>query len=103
MKICQTIQKNMIVGGLIRNERPFDKIQLLAIFESFLTLSLQFVYIFRVAITPQEYMIAIFMTTAYSLTTVSYISMAYKTKELFDIIDAFELIINDSECLTLEK
>lgn len=97
MKIFLTAQKNMIYGGLIRNERAFNEVQLWTIFSFIASFISEFVYLIHVANTPRQSMDSIFMTTVGCLITISYISIAHRTTELIDFIDAFEQIINDSE------
>lgn len=102
MKIFQTIQKNMRHSGFIRDQNAFNKTQTLVIFKSIVFLTLQFVYLLRVANTPRQYMDSIFMSTVGFLIVISHADIAIKTAKIFDLIDAFEQTINESECISLE-
>ena len=97
MKIFQFTQRNFIVGGFIRGQRAFNLKQSVHILISFTFVVLQFLYLFRVASTPNEYMISIFMTTVGLLVFISFISIVFKYDKLFDFIDDIEQTGNESK------
>ena len=98
MKIFQTIESHMSLGGFIRDRGAFNTIQLWTISRSILFIILQMVYLFHVANTTRQYMDSIFMTAAGILIFISYLSMAINTTTIFDLIDDLEKVINASEC-----
>lgn len=102
MKIFQISQKNLVFCGFIKNQSAFNKYQLWTIFKSIAYLVLQFLYLFRVANTPKQYMDSIFMTTAGILIVISHIGVASKTATLFNFIDDVEQAINESESVSLD-
>lgn len=98
MKLFRTIQKYMAFRGFEKDRYPFNRTQRWYTFVSVLYHTLEIVYPFRVANTPREYMESIFMITTGISIVISSISTILKTTEIFDIIDVFELTINESQC-----
>lgn len=89
MKILQTMQKYMVHGGHIRGQSAFNKRHLWEFFRASTLLIALFVYPFREANT--------YLATTGSLILISYTDIALNTPKVFDVIDDFEQVINESK------
>lgn len=98
IKLFESIQSNMINLGFIPNQKnPFNLQHLRGFIIGLLAIILHFVFFVHVANTIKQYMDSIFMTTVGIAILVSFVSSVLKTKEIFDLINGLEEVINKSE------
>ena len=97
IKIFQTVRQNLESINFGIDKHWFDLELLISIFKSFLALSLQFIYLFFVADTPEELMNSIFMTVAGTLVFMSFLSIVSKMADIFYLMDRLEKVVNKSE------
>lgn len=98
MKIFQTALKLFSSCGFTKNESAFNGRQLFLFSICVVALVFQFMYLFRVADTPKQYMDSIFMTAVGFLVFISHVGIVFKTAMMFDVLDDIEVAANYSEC-----
>lgn len=101
MKILHTVRKDLALIGYNANAQPFNGKQMEHGFKGVLGNILQLLYLIRIAETPAELMVAIFMSSVASLVLISFVSTAQKMPKIFYLIDEVEKIINKRELLIL--
>lgn len=102
MKILQKVQQNLAMLGFAPNQQPnsnriLGRRQAFGIYFSAMRTCLASVYFLHVAHTLGEYMYSFFTLLASSGFTASHISLAIKNDQIFNIIDTFEKLMNESE------
>lgn len=99
MQIFQMVQKMLAKLGFIPNHdhHYFNKHHVQNIAIAVLTIVSQLVYICTEAATVDRYMHAYFMGTAIIAIGISYVRTIFKTSDLYDFIDNFENLTNQSE------
>lgn len=106
MKIFQIIQKNFALMEFVpnqqqKNSRTFSRAQIIKIFWCTLSSSLIAVHFFHVTNSMEECMYSLFALTNAIAFTLSYASVVYKNDKIFNIIDAEEKMLNDSESFVI--
>lgn len=97
MEIFLTVKKNLASIDFIKNKTPFDEKKLWGSIESFSVLTLQVVHLIRVPNTAKEYMESAVMLLAGIGIQIAYFSMIAEYATIFEFIDEFERVINESE------
>lgn len=96
MKVYQTVRECFFLIEFHANEYWFDINMLVNIIKSILGLSLQCIYLFRVADVPEELMHSIFFSTAGILIFISFSSTVQQMMDIFRLMDTVEKAINKS-------
>lgn len=102
LKILQTVQKDLALIGYNAQAQPFNGKQIKHGFKSILGNFLQLVYLIRIAKTPSELMVSVFMAGVATLVFISFVSTVQKMPKIFYLIDEIEKIINKSKLPILE-
>lgn len=97
MKIFESAKMSLASMELDANKRPFHRKQLLKVMHSFLAIVLECLYIVYDANTAREYINSIFMTTIGIIVFIAYLSTIFKTTTIYNFIDHYETIVNESE------
>lgn len=97
MKLFESARKSFVSVDLDPNKRPFHRGQLLHIVQGFSATILQLLYLVYDASTAKEYMNSLLMTMVGVLVHFAFWSTIFKTTIIYDFIEKFEAIINESE------
>lgn len=98
MKIFQVIQENSASDGFTRDQSELKRNQLKQIYISISIITLQIVYMFRVANTSNERMYSICTIISCLSIFVSSLSVIFKADTVYHFIDDYEHVVNESEC-----
>lgn len=102
MKLFQSVQSNLAVCGIfpiqsVPTQSGFNwKMFKVAFFQG-LECVLSCLFFVYGAHTFREYTVAIYMTSATIMVTLYFVILVLKMAQLFEFIDSFEKIINESE------
>lgn len=102
MKLFQITQKNLAALSFIPNQddnhhHHFNKHHVGVICASILIISSEFVYLFHVADSVEDYMHSFYMITISIGFSISYTASIFKTTELYNFIEYIQTVINESE------
>lgn len=97
MNIFVTVKKNFASIGFIQGKGRFDLERWLRIFEGFLAIIMQCLYLVFDADTDEEYMDSMFMTTVGIFIYVCFLSVVLKTEMIFITIDEIQQFVNESK------
>lgn len=97
LKLFQTTQKNLAEFGFKKNHSILNAQHVRNTFTSSLTITLQFLYVYYEAKSVEEYMLCIFMILMTTGILMNHLITILKTKLLFNLIDDFQNLANESE------
>lgn len=102
MQLFQTTRKHLAALGFIpkhscHRHHHFNKQHFRNILIAILTIASEYVYIFREAGSIDRYMHSCFMATVIIAINISYVTLIFKTTEIYDFIGNFEKLTNQSE------
>lgn len=103
MKIFETAKKSLASIELDTNKRPFHRMQLFHIGQSFLAIVSQCLYFTYDANTTMEYIHSISTISLATLVYISYWNAIFNTSTIYELIDHVETIVNESKLCQLHK
>lgn len=95
MQTLQVVQRNFNSFGLSPNREPINRTILIVLILGFLGISMQWIFFFHGANSPQELMETIYVVTACTGIFLSFTSTIFTTTGLFSFINSFDELTNE--------
>lgn len=95
MRVLQVVQKSFDRMGFSPKRERFNQRALDILVMDITGTSLQWIFLFRVADSSQEYMESVYVVTATTCITLSFAHTIFITKKFFSIIGTLDELVNE--------
>lgn len=95
MRVLQAVQKSFDRMGFSPKQERFNHLALGILVTNITGTSLQWIFLFRVANSSQEYMESVYFVTATTCIDLSFAHTIFITKKLFSLIDTIDELFNE--------